>query len=67
LILAPDRSTEYWLLQQAAVASAHWHESVRGIVLQSVSFFLLVLLAVVVGLTAISFFMLLCEMVTGLV
>jgi type II secretory pathway component PulF len=66
LTLAPDGSTEYWLLQQAAVASAHRHESVRGIALQSVSFFLLVLLAVVVGLTAISFFMVLSELIAGL-
>ncbi len=63
---APDRWTQQWLLQQAAVASAHRHESMRGIVLQSVSFGLLVLLAVVVGLTAISFFMVLCELITGL-
>lgn len=66
LTLAPDGSTEYWLLQQATVSSAHRHESVRGIVLQSVSFFLLVLFAVVVGLTAISFFMVLCELIAGL-
>jgi hypothetical protein len=66
LMLAPDGSTEYWLLQQSAVSSAHHHESVRGILLQSVSFFLLVVLAIVVGATAISFFMVLCELISGL-
>ncbi len=66
LRLAPDGSTQRWLLQQAAVSSAHWHESARGIVLQSVSSLLLVILAVVVAATAISFFMVLCEMIAGL-
>jgi type II secretory pathway component PulF len=66
LMLAPDRSTEYWLLQQSAVSNAHRHESVRSIVLQSISFFLLVLLAGVVGATAISFFIVLCELILGL-
>lgn len=66
LMLAPDASTEYWLLQQSAVSSAHRHESARTIVLQLVSFFLLVLLAVVVGATAISFFMVLCKLISGL-
>lgn len=66
LMLAPDGSTEYWLLQQSSVSSAHHHESVRGILLQSVSFLLLVVLALVVGLTGISFFMVLCQMISGL-
>ncbi len=66
LSLAPDSATQQWLLQQAAVASAHRQEIRQGILLQSVSFFLLVLLATAVGLTAVSFFMVLCELITGL-
>ncbi len=66
LTLAPDGSTQQWLLQQAAVSRAHWHESVRAVSLQSISLVLLVLLAVGVGLTAISFFMVLCELIVGL-
>lgn|GEM_PF-2353286 len=66
LSLAPDRLTQQWLLQQTAVASAHRQETLRSVVLQSVSFFLLVLLAVTVGMTAISFFMVLTELITGL-
>src|SRR5690606_33262523 len=66
LSLAPDRFTQQWLLQQTAVASAHRQETLRSVVLQSVSFFLLVLLAVTVGMTAISFFMVLTELITGL-
>jgi type II secretory pathway component PulF len=66
LMLAPDGPTEYWLLQQSAVASAHKHESLRDILLQSISYFLLVVLAIVVGLTAVSFFAVLCEMIAGL-
>jgi type II secretory pathway component PulF len=66
LMLAPDGSTEYWLLQQSAVSSAHRHETVLAFLLQSVSLFLLIVLAVVVGATAISFFMVLCVMISGL-
>jgi hypothetical protein len=65
-MLAPDGSTEYWLLQQSSVSTAHRHESVLGILLQSISFLLLLVLAMVVGLTGISFFMVLCEMISGL-
>lgn len=66
LMLAPDGSTEYWLLQQSSVSTAHRHESVLGILLQSISFLLLLVLAMVVGLTGISFFMVLCRMISGL-
>lgn len=66
LSLAPDGATAHWLLQQAAVASTHRYESLRGIMLKSVSFFLLVGLAIIVGLTAISFFMVLSELISGL-
>jgi len=63
---APDRATQRWLLQQAAVAGTHWHESVRGIVLQAVSLCVMLLLAIVVGMTAISFFLALSELISGL-
>lgn len=66
LMLAPDGSTEYWLLQQSAVSSAHRHETVRGFLLQSVSLLLLLVLAVVVGATAVSFFIVLCSLISGL-
>jgi type II secretory pathway component PulF len=66
LMLAPDRSTEYWLLQKFALSKAYKSDSLRGIALQAISFFLLVVLAIVVGLTAISFFMVLCQLIAGL-
>jgi len=66
LRLAPDSSTQRWLLQQAAVSDAHRYESVCGILLQSVSFLLFVILAVVVAATAIGFFMVLCELISAL-
>ncbi|HBJ34544.1 MAG TPA: hypothetical protein DDZ51_07225 [Planctomycetaceae bacterium] len=66
LRLAPDDSTQRWLLQQAAVSGAHRYESVCGILLQSVSFLLLLILASVVGATSIGFFMVLCELISAL-
>lgn len=66
LRLAPDGSTQSWLLQQAAVSGAHRYESICGILLQSVSSLLLVILAVVVAATTISVFMVLCELISAL-
>lgn len=66
LMIAPDRSTEYWLLRKFALSKAYQSDTLRGIVLQGISFLLLVVLAIVVGLTAISFFMVLCELISGL-